>query len=182
MKERWKDIPEWKGRYQISDHGRVKKLCSHQRFVSKKGNEAWRLMPESIISQHTINSGYKVVYLSHLGRRKVYLIHRLVAEAFVKGRDENVNHKDGDKNNNNCKNLEWLSYSDNHIHAVKLGLRLKAIPVVGYPINKNKKIIRAPSQAEAAFRITGDRRKGSYISRHMRQERHSALGYVWKKA
>lgn len=58
--------------------------------------------------------------------RKV-LVHRLVALAWVKNPDvvgkPIVNHKDGNKKNYHCRNLEWCSYSENNTHAVVTGLR-----------------------------------------------------------
>ena len=182
MKERWKDIPGWVGRYQISDHGNVRKLAALQRMVSKNGNPARRKMPACVVARSLLNSGYYAVWFSWLGRREVFTVHRLVAEAFVPGRHENVNHKDGDKTNNYYTNLEWLSYSDNHKHAGRMGLNATAVPVIGYPVGGKSPRLRAPSQAEAAFLLTGDRRRGSEISRCLRGERSYALGHVWEAA
>ena len=58
-------------------------------------------------------------------KRKLFNIHRLVAEAFLR-RDEEVelfvNHKDGDKLNNTVENLEWVTPSQNTLHALATGL------------------------------------------------------------
>jgi hypothetical protein len=51
-------------------------------------------------------------------------IHRLVAQCFIPNplQKRTVNHKDGNKQNNDVSNLEWMTYSENHIHAFnKLG-------------------------------------------------------------
>lgn len=61
-------------------------------------------------------------------------VHQLLCLAFngkppkVKGRLD-VNHKDGNKHNNHYTNLEWLSHSDNCIHAIESGLREDNIKV-----------------------------------------------------
>lgn len=52
-------------------------------------------------------------------------VHRLVAMAFVKGMvsGKEVNHIDGNKRNNAASNLEWVTKSENQLHAYKIGLR-----------------------------------------------------------
>lgn len=56
--------------------------------------------------------------------QKLYKVHRLVAEYFIPNPNnyDIVNHKDGNKANPNKDNLEWSTYSENTIHAVKTGL------------------------------------------------------------
>lgn len=74
----------------------------------------------------TLNKqGYFMVVISRGRNRKIAVkIHRAVAENFVNGFLENliINHKDGNKENNNKENLEWVTCSENQIHAVKMDL------------------------------------------------------------
>ena len=58
------------------------------------------------------------------GKRKSYLVHRLVAKYFIPNPDnkEQVNHIDGDKLNNHYSNLEWVTPKENMAHALKAGL------------------------------------------------------------
>ena len=69
--------------------------------------------------------GYHRINVSHEGKRAKYLVHRLVAEAFIPNPDNLpvVNHIDGNKLNNNVDNLEFVSYGGNLAHAYKTGLR-----------------------------------------------------------
>jgi hypothetical protein len=50
---------------------------------------------------------------------KVEYVHRIIAKCFIPNIDNKkcVNHKDGNKHNNSVDNLEWVTYSENHLHA-----------------------------------------------------------------
>ena len=73
------------------------------------------------------NCGYKRVTLSKGGVTNRFFIHRLVALHYIpnpKGSAQ-MNHKDGDKDNNFKDNLEWMSCKENHQHAMSSGLRAR---------------------------------------------------------
>ena len=76
-----------------------------------------------ILSQ-SIQQGYKHVTLLINNKQKRCRVHRLVAETFINNPENKpyVNHIDGDRANNNVENLEWVTPSENTIHAVKLGI------------------------------------------------------------
>ena len=151
MRELWKDIKGFEGRYQISSLGRVKSLSFMQRYVLRNGREAFRRTKEKIRATKIINSGYAVVSLHLDNTASTALVHRLVAEAFVPGSGETVNHKDGVKTNNVATNLEWASYTDNHLHAVQLGLNKQAIRVV---CPKTGAVYDSVAQAERHARVS----------------------------
>lgn len=105
--EIWKDIHDYEGYYQISSEGRVKSLISNK-----------------ILIGDTNSSGYRRVML-YAPVKKRFFIHRLVALHFCEGYSNNliVNHKDGNKQNNKAENLEWITRSQNDVHAFKNNLR-----------------------------------------------------------
>ena len=115
-KEEWKDIPNYEGLYQISNYGIVKSLSKHKRNNS--------ISQEMLLKNHINDSGYCVVELHKNKSRKVFRVHRLVAELFITNEQQKpcVNHIDGNKLNNCVDNLEWVTYKENMIHAVKNGL------------------------------------------------------------
>lgn len=107
--EIWRDIEGYEGRYQISNRGRVKSLTR---------NKIMRLKAQ--------RHGYKRIGLrTGSDPQKFYMVHRLVAQAFVPNPNNKaeVNHIDGDKANNTSTNLQWVTTSENALHAYKLGLR-----------------------------------------------------------
>lgn len=72
------------------------------------------------------NNGYERVGLFIDGHQKEFLVHRLVAKAFLVQRVDaiQVNHIDGDKLYNVVENLEWVTVSENHKHAFQIGLKV----------------------------------------------------------
>lgn len=69
-------------------------------------------------------TGYPMVTLFKEGKPKHYLIHRLVALAFIPNplNKPCINHIDGNKKNHSLSNLEWVTYSENGLHAYRTGL------------------------------------------------------------
>ena len=78
-----------------------------------------------IIKGEITSGGYCRVHISHKGVQYKFLVHRLVAEAFILNPKclPEVNHIDGNKQNNSVDNLEWCTRSQNTSHAFKTGLR-----------------------------------------------------------
>lgn len=77
-----------------------------------------------ILKQYPNERGYMKVNLYDAGGKcKKKYVHRLVAETFINNPENkpNVNHIDANVKNNNVKNLEWCTQSENILHAVKLG-------------------------------------------------------------
>lgn len=127
MLEEWRPVVGYEGSYEISSHGRVKSLCRD--VLMKDGR--YKHVTQRIIASHLSWKGYRVVKLYEGCKRKQKYIHRLVAESFIGGLGETVNHKDGNKVNNRPENLEWMSCADNNRHAVDIGLHSLRIPVIG---------------------------------------------------
>ena len=104
---KWKEIQGFEGLYKISNEGKI---------YSNKIN--------AIMKTYINNNGYECVQLTKNKKRKHFLVHRLVAKAFIPNIDNKpqVNHIDGNKANNRVENLEWYTNSENQIHAYKNGL------------------------------------------------------------
>ena len=110
MEEIWKPVVGYEKYFEISSFGNI---------LSTRTNK--------ILKLHLGKMGYFHFSTKIGGRNGLCIclkVHRLVAEAFCERLDDSyeVNHKDGNKLNNNCSNLEWVSHSDNVIHAYETGL------------------------------------------------------------
>ena len=122
--EVWKDIENYEGIYQVSTHGNIKSLPR-----SRKGghNSVVRVAGRHMkLSLGTV--GYLDVVLSKDTVIKHSMVHRLVAKAFIENKENNltVNHKDGNKLNNNISNLEWSTQQEQITHSIDKGLTNKA--------------------------------------------------------
>lgn len=108
--EIWKDIEGYEGLYQVSNLGRVKSL--ERRVASKCGS--YRRVRERIL-KIVVSAGYGQVILCKPKNQTRFLVHRLVAKAFVPNPDglKIVNHKDENPLNCNSENLEWCTYKYN---------------------------------------------------------------------
>lgn len=105
--ETWKDIKGYEGYYLVSNLGNVKSVKNNKILVGDINN-----------------IGYRRITL-YLPIKKRFFVHRLVAMCFCEGYMDNlvVNHIDGNKLNNKADNLEWVTRSQNDLHAYKLNLR-----------------------------------------------------------
>ena len=116
--EVWKDIPGYDGWYQVSNHSRV-------RSFRKNGFCDKRLIRPKILTGSVKLNGYVKVHLRKGDDSKHISIHRIIAKAFIPNPENkpDINHIDGNPLNNNIHNLEWVTPSENAIHAFENGLR-----------------------------------------------------------
>lgn len=114
----WRDIEGYEGLYQVHREGYVRNASG------------------LIMKTYMINSGYQALKLrGRDGKSKAFLLHRLVALAWVRNRKPDVydmvNHRDGNKLNCRWTNLQWCNNSMNILHARRTGLNPYNKPTVG---------------------------------------------------
>jgi len=129
--EIWKSITGYEGIYEVSNQGKVRTVEGKQTLSDLHGVRTWKAR---ILKLKNDKGGYKRVCLWKNKISKDFLVHRLVAQAFLKaveGKDC-VNHIDGNPSNNYLDNLEWVNHRENLIHAYNNGLNKSPNPVVLY--------------------------------------------------
>ena len=171
MEESWKDIEGYEGLYQVSNKGNVKSLNYNK---TKK---------EKILKPFINSNGYLQVILCKNKTSKRFLVHRLVANAFLPNTNNYpcVNHKDECKTNNVVSNIEWCTYkyNTNYGSCIKKmsesqinGKRSKAIGA----FKGGKLVFTFPSTKEAG-------RQGfnqGAVASCCRGEIKSHKGYIWR--
>ena len=117
MKEQWKAIKGNREIYEVSNFGNV-------RTKDREGARG-RNIKGHVLAQHDNSNGYPRCDMNFDGKRKSYLVHRLVAKSFIPNPENkpDVNHKNGNKHDNSVENLEWCTKSENEKHAWKTGLK-----------------------------------------------------------
>ena len=93
-------------------------------YCATEDGRIWSIKSQSFISQRINRSGYYCVNLSIRGKCKTFIVHRLIAKAFLPNplNKDTINHKDGNKLNNCVENLEWCTQKENMQHAWRSGL------------------------------------------------------------
>lgn len=154
--EIWKPIAGTKGLIEVSNEGRVRSLL--------------RGYPR-VLKTQTDNKGYHRLRVTIEREKMSYKVHREVAKAFIPNPDNlpQVNHKDGDKNNNAVDNLEWVTNRDNAHHAIESGLwesvfegsrrenESRKRPVIGYCNTENSSSSMWFESIREAERFVGSR-------------------------
>lgn len=169
--EIWKDIPEYKGLYQVSNLGRIKSI-PHLIKANKEGGT--RFTEEHIKNTSVGWHGYVWVSLCKNGKQKTHSVHRLVAMAFIENSNKlpAVNHIDGNKENNTVDNLEWCTNHENQMHASKNGLLPSSKKVICI---ETRKVYQSSGEAERETGICGRNIRSACSGIYK-----TAGGYKWK--
>lgn len=114
--ECWKDIPNYEGMYEASTYGRIRS-CSRYVFRMGRCGELHTLYRPARMLTLKKRGEYLAVRLYKPDGGISHSVHRLVAQTFLGGVGDEVNHKDQNKHNNNLANLEWCDRSYNQTYS-----------------------------------------------------------------
>lgn len=169
--EVWKDVVGYEGLYRISNQGTVCRLYKNGKV--------------NFMTPRILN-GYWRVKLCNGNTQKEYFLHRLIAQAFIPNPENKpeINHINGIKTDNRIENLEWVTRSENAIHATKTGL----LKYSEYRYNRTRDVNSKPvmcvetgkiyvSCTEAGKDIKTD---AAHIGECISGKRNTAGGYHWK--
>ena len=163
----FKSISGYENLYEVGENGDVKSLPH-----TKINNKGYLCKTKVRILKPQKRNNYLFVRLCKQGQKKMFSIHRLVAEAFIPNPQNKpyVNHIDGNRFNNCVDNLEWVTSNENMQHSY-------------YVLNKNKKAVKCVdtgiiySSMREAQRQTGILTGGIT---HSCRNHTKAGGYLWQ--
>ena len=192
LEEIWKDVVGYEGLYQVSNLGRVRSLDHMRRCKNHEYMQKGRILKNGFDR----GKAYFRICLSKNGIVEYFTIHRLVAQTFIPNPENKpqVNHKDGNKLNNNVNNLEWATVSENIQHAYNTGLskvttdtkrkisktmeNRNCVEIIQYDVYGN--FLSRWKSAHEIQRILG--LNNANIIQVCKGTRKTAGGYVWKYA
>jgi hypothetical protein len=159
MTEIWHPCAGYETHYEVSNMGNVRSI---KRYANNGHNNGLRKLPQKMLKPALSKSGYLIVSFSVDNTKSNQNIHRLVARAFIPNESNKpqVNHKDGNKQNNCLENLEWVTASENGLHSYRvLGNVAKNKPFFGITNPKVKPVIGTNLNTGEQILIAGTRQK-----------------------
>lgn len=98
----------------------MRQIKNHPNYLVTVEGRVFSLHTMRFLTLHVNNDGYNLVKIGN----KLHRIHRLVAQTYIPNPENKpeVNHMDGNKQNNMLCNLEWMTRSENMQHACDTGL------------------------------------------------------------
>lgn len=161
-------------------------------YAINENSEIINLKTKHIKHPSLGNTGYLMIDLFKNNSRKTFLVHRLMTETFLENPDNKatVNHKDGNKTNNNLNNLEWATYSENAKHSYEyLGRQAWLKGKYGVASGKGKPIIAYTKDGDIVRRFESimDAQREWHILNNaivacLKGKSKSAGGYIWRYA
>ena len=146
QREEWRDVPGYEDLYQVSNFGRMK-----HKATKAIGGSGYCDKDEYLLKPTKNKGGYYRIALSKKDVFRSFLVHRLVALAFIPNPHNYkcVNHKNCVRDDNRVENLEWCTHSYNTRYAFVLGRMCKS-PLSGRLMRKVK-VIRLCDEKEFMF-------------------------------
>lgn len=116
-------IPDYEGLYEINPSGHIRSL---DRYILGRDGVSYFKKGKLITPSKHKDTSYLIVSLWKDNKGTSFYVHRLVAQIFIPNPDNKpeVNHIDGVRTNPHASNLEWVTSSENSLHAVQTRLRM----------------------------------------------------------
>ena len=158
----WKDVKGYEGIYLVSNTGEIRSLKYNKNL--KPFLTHW---------------GYLRIVLNKDKKTKTTFVHRVVASAFIPNPDNKpqVNHIDGNKQNNRVENLEWVSDKENKIHGFKNGLFDNHYSIKIYQADLKGNIVKVWKSKKSLYdaKVISD----TLLNKTLKSRNPIAKGFIW---
>lgn len=170
--ETWKDVVGFEGIYEVSDTGSVRTKVGKTTYTEMHGTRNWK---QRILKLKTDRLGYKRVSLYKNGKNTDFLVHRIVASAFIDNPSNFliVNHLDGISSNNKVENLEWCDSYRNNNHAFDNNLIKTGTKIILENLETGE-LLKFRSMVKASLYLN---KKQDYVCQKMLKGEHEFLGF-----
>jgi hypothetical protein len=180
--EEWKPIPSYEDSLMVSSFGRVKSLS---RYVKRSdtGRNIW--VEGRVLTSQVNKNGYVYLRVSVNGLKVTIRPHRIIAQLWIPNPENKreVNHVDGNKQNNAVSNLEWVTPSENQKHAIDNGLK---VTKKGSESSRFKRSVDVFKNGEYITTLNGNSEMTEFgvdyrmISACLRGKRNQHKGFTFK--
>lgn len=182
--EEWRPVVGYKGYYEVSNYGRVKRLpynILYRKTIGRK-KEYTKHFQGGILKGNVCRNGYRRVTLTKNGKNEYHHVHSIVAKAFLPNKKHLpcINHKNEIKTDNRVENLEWCTYKyNNEYNGCKERARRTRITKIGRPCRTTNIIdgsVREFPSLSDAWRELGINKYHVYDA--VRKFRKTCNGYI----
>lgn len=157
---KWAKIEGYKPIYYVSDSGMVKSIERETRCNTGIGMRKERILKTSYVRKYL-----QVFLYDESGKRHTVLVHRLVANAFIENPEKmrEVDHIDGNPENNQVENLRWVTHKENCNNENTI------IKKIGVPSKKRKMVMcfNAEKKLIAIYDSVTEAAKHNKTTRHI---------------
>ena len=181
--EEWRDVVGYEGRYMVSSLGRV--LSTNRDILTHPyGNLHIIHRQAHLLKPTPYKNEYLYVMFRKDERRYKYVVHRLVAQAFLPNEDNlpQVDHIDGNHQNNEASNLRWCTPAVNMSNPVTQAKILAGRDKVGFPYRKrvvklsNGKVVKI---YDSVYSVRNDGYNPPSVNNCCHNRRKSHGGFAW---
>lgn len=156
----------------------IKAVPSFPNLGVTRDGQVMNMITRRFLKPRDNGHGYMQVFVTINKKQYMRYVHRLVAECYIQNprNAPEVNHKDGNKQNNNYNNLEWCTSAENKQHAIRIGL-IKHNSKIKDKMPKKPRIILSEEEKKAREKAKAKRYREKHLEEILARDREYRRKY-----